>query len=266
MGERIELPPLNVACCGIAPHASEAEWVRLADRLEPLTGMADEPDLFGSEASLARGPLQDGMARLHALFGKARELGSLIDPEAIGGDLFREGYDSLRNLLDAAIKLERRAGGRDERAVAAAGMARAAEILTGRYTLVITNVPFLAWRKQDGPLRAFAEDHHGDAKGDIATVFASRIFQWLGGHGTQAVVVPQNWLFLTTYRKLRERLLKERTWNVVARLGPGAFETISGDVVNVALVILSAGRAEPTVGDGGGGRVVTLGAALDQGS
>ena len=245
VGERIELPPLNVACCGIAPHASEAEWVRLADRLEPLTGMADEPDLFGSEASLARGPLQDGMARLHALFGKARELGSLIDPEAIGGDLFREGYDSLRNLLDAAIKLERRAGGRDERAVAAAGMARAAEILTGRYTLVITNVPFLAWRKQDGPLRAFAEDHHGDAKGDIATVFASRIFQWLGGHGTQAVVVPQNWLFLTTYRKLRERLLKERTWNVVARLGPGAFETISGDVVNVALVILSAGRADP---------------------
>ena len=47
-------------------------------------------------------------------------------------------------------------------------------------------------------MRNFAETHHGDAKGDIATVFASRIFRWLGDHGTQALVTPQNWLFLTT--------------------------------------------------------------------
>jgi len=59
-----------------------------------------------------------------------------------------------------------------------------------------------------------------------------------------AVVTPQNWLFLTRYKKLREKLLKERTWNLVARLGPGAFETIGGHVVNVALDILSAGKPE----------------------
>ncbi len=244
-GERIELPRLNVACCGIAPEGSESGWVRLADELEGMTGLAEDPDLFGADASLARGPLQAGMARLHRLFHQARELGSLIDPEAGGGDLLSAGYDDLKRLLDAAIRRERRGAGRDERVVAAAGMARAAEILTGRYTLVVTNVPFLARGKQGTRLREFAETHHGNAKGDIATVFASRIFRWLGGHGTQALVTPQNWLFLTTYRKLRERLLKEQTWNVVARLGPGAFETISGEVVNVALVVLSAGEGGP---------------------
>ena len=64
VGEWIELPPLNIACCGIAPHASEAEWVRLADRLEPLTGLADYPDLFGGEPSLAArtAPGRDGPA------------------------------------------------------------------------------------------------------------------------------------------------------------------------------------------------------------
>ena len=244
-GKWIELPPLSVACCGIAPEGSEGGWVRLAEQLEGLTGLAEDPDLFGTDASLARGPLQEGMARLHRLFRKARELGSLIDPEAVGGDLFRAGYDDLKRLLDAAVARERKAVGRNERAVAAAGMARAAEILTGRYTLVVTNVPFLARGKQGARLREFAETHHGDAKGDIATVFASRIFRWLGDHGTQALVTPQNWLFLTTYRHLRERLLTEKTWNVVARLGPGAFETISGEVVNVALVVLSAGKPKP---------------------
>ena len=244
-GEWIELPALNVACCGIAPEGSEAGWVRLADELEGLTGMAEDPDLFGTDASLARGPLQEGMADLHRLFGQARDLGSLIDPEVAGDDLFRAGYDDLKKLLDAAIERERRAKGRNERAVAAAGMARAAEILTGRYTLVVTNVPFLARGKQGTRLRKFAETHHSDAKGDIATVFTSRILRWMDDHGTQALVTPQNWLFLTTYRKLRERLLERRKWNVVARLGPGAFETISGEVVNVALIVLSAGRPAP---------------------
>ena len=244
-GEPIDLPPLNIACTGLAPNATEAEWRALAEAAEGSTGLAEDRDLFGGETSLARGPLQEGMASLHRLFKRAPELGSLLDPGSLGSDLFRADFKSLAKLLDLAIRRERGSAGRDERAVAAAGMARAAEILQGRYTLVVTNVPFLARGKQGRGLCSFAETHHGDAKGDIATVFVSRIFGWLAEGGTQAVVTPQNWTFLTTYRKLRERLLKQRTWNLVARLGPGAFETITGHVVNVALNIVSEGRAGP---------------------
>ena len=244
VGEPIDLPPLNIACTGIAPDDSEAEWRQLADSAEDLTGLAKDRDLFGGDASLARGPVWEGIASLHKLFTRAPELGSLLDPESLGSDLFRADFKSLAELLDMAMRRETGSAGRDERAVAAAGMARAAEILRGRYTLVVTNVPFLARGKQGSGLRGFAESHHGDAKGDIATVFVSRIFGWLGEGGTQAVVTPQNWLFLKSYRKLRERLLKGRTWNLVARLGPGAFETITGHVVNVALNVISEGRAD----------------------
>ena len=121
-------------------------------------------------------------------------------------------------------------------------MARAAELLAGRYHLVVTNVPYLARGKQSDALKQFAQDRHSAAKGDLATLFVSRIFGWLDRHGVQAVVTPQNWLFLTSYKKLREKLLKQRSWNLVARLGPGAFETIGGHVVNVTLNVLSAGK------------------------
>ena len=57
-------------------------------------------------------------------------------------------------------------------------------------------------------------------------------------------MTPQNWLFLTSYKKLRKKLLKQRTWNLVARLGPGAFETVTGEVVKACLFIAS--RGEPT--------------------
>ena len=238
-GEPIGLPPLNVACTGLAPNTSEAEWRELAESAEGSTGLAEDRDLFGADPSLARGPLQEGMARLHKLFRRAPELGSLLDPESLGSSLFSADYKSLAELLDVAIRRERGSAERDERAVAAAGMARAAEILQGRYTLVVTNVPFLARGKQEYGLRGFAETHHGDAKGDLATVFVSRIFGWLEESGTQAVVLPQNWLSLKTYRKLRERLLKGRTWNFSARLGTKAFDTPMWDF-NVMLNILSS--------------------------
>ena len=105
-------------------------------------------------------------------------------------------------------------------------------------------MPYLARGKQSEELKRFCESHHPDAKGDIATVFVSRFFRWLGDHGTQAAVTPQNWLFLTTYRKLRERLLSTRTWKLTTRLGAKAFQTPMWDF-NVMLNILSADRPQP---------------------
>ena len=240
-GEPIPGLQLNIACSGLAPNASEAQWRQVATAVEGATGLADAPDLLGGTPTLVSGPTQRAMAVLHRLFGKAPELGSLLDPSSIGQDLFTADFESLAQVLKKAIGRERGVEGRDEHAVAAAGMARAAEILRGPYTLVITNVPFLARGKQARGLRAFAETHHGDAKGDLATMFVSRILGWLDKGGTQAVVSPQNWLFLKTYRKLRERLLKGRTWNLTVRLGTKAFDTPMWDF-NVMLNILSAGR------------------------
>ena len=244
VGRPFKLPRLNIACCGLGPNATEAEWEGIAVRMEGATGLEGKRDLFGSEPALATGPLHAGMAALHKVFRQASELGSLIDPEALlGGDLFRADMETVHQALLAIVDRERARGGDDfERAVAAEAMARAVELLTGTYTLVVTNVPFLARGKQSATLRQFAEVHHPEAKGDLATMFVARIMRWLGASGTQALVAPQNWLFLGSYRKLREGLLKRRTFNVVSRLGPGAFETISGHVVNVSLNILSADR------------------------
>ncbi len=61
--------------------------------------------------------------------------------------------------------------------------------------------------------------------------------------GTASIVLPQNWLFLTSYRKFREKLLQNDSWHLIARLGPGAFETISGEVVKAILINLSRGNA-----------------------
>ena len=233
------LPELNLACSGLAPNATREEWHALAEQAAAAGGMSPERDLFGVEETLLSAPLGGSLDALHDLFRQAPLLGSLIDPRTLKADLFRGGYESVRSLFAAVLKHERADDEQIERAVAAQGMARAAELLADRYHLVITNVPYLARGKQDEPLREFCGRHYGAAKNDLATVFLERCLALCEEGGAASLVLPQNWLFLSSYRKLRERLLKKETWHLLARLGPGAFETISGEVVKAILLTLS---------------------------
>ena len=93
--------------------------------------------------------------------------------------------------------------------------------------------------KQGEKLRDFIELQHPEARADLATAFVERCRSFCSPGATYAVVTPQNWLFLTSYTKLRETLLQGQEWHIVAKLGSSAFETIGGAVVNVALTIIS---------------------------
>jgi hypothetical protein len=216
-----ELPQVDLACSGQAVSGKKDRWLALA---------------AGDDT------LAEQITLLYDVFYDAPHLGSLIDPIAVGGPLFREIYADLHPRL--ARRLAKFIGDAEQSAmtVAAQGIAKAAELLANRYTLVITNVPYLGRGKQAKVLKKYIESHFAIAKADLATAFVLRCLQLCTEGGSSALVTPQNWLFLASYKKLRETLLKTLTWNTVARLGPRAFETISGEVVNVALLAISASK------------------------
>ena len=233
------LPEMNLACSGLAPNATREQWSALSEQAAAAGGLAPGRDLFGVDDTLLSAPLRSSMDTLHELFEQAPVLGSLIDPHALEADLFQRDFESIRQLFAVVLEQERTSDDQIERAVAARGMARAAQLLSDRYTLVITNVPYLARGKQGQALRAFCERSYPLAKNDLATVFLERCLRLCTKGGTASLVLPQNWLFLTSYRKLRQRLLKTETWRVLARLGAGAFETVTGEVVKAILLTLS---------------------------
>lgn len=213
------LPGIRVACSGVAPNAKEKDWVALAK---------GDPCLHSS------------MSRLYPLTQDAPFLGSLIDPGSPKGDLWGNEFEQIRPLLEEAMSTEKANYEQYELGVAACGIADAMRILQGRYHLVITNVPYLARHRHNKKLKDFCNRHYSEAKNDIATVFLDRLLRLNSLSGTTAVVVPQNWLFLVTYTEFRKRMLETQKWDMVARLGTGAFGAISGEVVNVALLIISA--------------------------
>ena len=218
-----KLPEMNLACSGLAPNAKQEDWLKLAG---------------GNDL------LQRGMVRLYALFKDAPVLGSLIDPRLSADDMFVADYHELQPLLEKALSQETKDDTTHEMGVTASGVAKAVEILAGQFTLIATNVPYLGRGKQDDTLKQHLEQHFPNSKADLATAFVERCLEFCKKDGTTALVTPQNWLFLTSYTKLRELVLKQQTWNLIARLGPGSFETVSGHVVNVALLALSVTRPD----------------------
>ncbi len=240
-----ELPPLNIAACGLAPNASLDEWLRVAERAAAAGGLPVQRDLFGAEQNLLSSRVRAGLEELYRLFQQGPTLGSLLDPATVGGDLLAADFGQLQPLLAAALESETPDAEARELGVAAHGFAKAARLLAGKYTLVATNVPYLGRGKQSDELKRYCEQRYPDAKADLATCFVERCLAFcarsrsrqtsgesppppnsgeFGYTGTVALVTPQNWLFLGTYKKLRKRLLEDVSWNVVARLGPLAFE------------------------------------------
>ena len=236
------LPELNLACSGLAPNATKEEWAALSKPAAAAGGLPPNRDLFGVDDNLLSAQLRDSLEALHDLFEQAPLLGSLIDPRVIEATLYQRDYESARKLFAAVLQQERIGDEQTERVVAAQGMARAADLLAERYHLVITNVPFLARGKQSETLRAFCARHYPTAKNDLATVFLERCLRLCTKGGTASLVLPQNWLFLTTYRKLREKLLKAETWHLLARLGEGGFDSPAAAGAFVALLTLSRGN------------------------
>ncbi len=236
------LPQVNLACSGLAIGVSKTEWLKLAEKAVTAADPAAKRDLLGTEQNLLTAGLEarvkNGLEALYDLFAKAPWLGSLIDPRRAGGDIFREGFDKLEpfigSILSAADTDEAR-----EIVVAAQGMAKAAELLARKYTLISTNVPYLGAKKQDEVMASFCASHYPLAKADLASCFVARLRSGIQEGGTLAIVTPQNWLFLGSYARLRGEFLKHSCWNFVSFLGAGAFESISGEVVNVGLLVIS---------------------------
>jgi len=226
-GHYKELPEMNLACSGVAPKGKEEDWIKLASKVEK----ADD-----------KVRMENGMKMLYNHFQLAPELGSLLDPTTIKADMYTASFEELQPLLKKALENEADTE-QLERGVMAAGIAKAGQLLGKKYTLQITNVPYLGKGKFDEVLSEYVMKQYADAKGDLATVFMERLLKTAQASGTVSTVIPQNWLFLPTYKKYREKLLKSETWNLVARLGAGAFSQISGEVVKAILISIS--RTKP---------------------
>lgn len=229
-----DLPTPHIACSGIPVKAAAEEWVKLANG-DPL--------------------LANALTRLHILFRDADTLGSLIDPKrsvelsdptGVQRSLEDVEWDDVSPLLATALSGESVDPATAVLGAAAASVSRAADYLARRYTLVVTNVPYLGRSKQVSTLVDHVDRRFSAGRWDLASAFLLRAAELAGPDGDYGVVAPQAWMFLKGYEELRVRVLQSQKPRLLTRLGAGAFGQISGEVVNVSLALVSCSSPSPS--------------------
>ena len=118
---------------------------------------------------------------------------------------------------------------------------RVAEVLAQQYDVVVTNPPYMGSSNMDARLSEFVKKHYPDSKSDLFAVFIERCGQMTGKNQYQAMITQHAWMFLSSFEKLRAKLLLKDTVNM-AHLGPRAFEDIGGEVVQTTSFVLRNGH------------------------
>ena len=116
-------------------------------------------------------------------------------------------------------------------------MIRVAEVMAQQYDVVVTNPPYMGSGNMDARLSEYVKKHYPDSKSDLFAVFIERCGQMADKNCYQAMITQHAWMFLSSFEKLREKLLLKDTVNM-AHLGPRAFEEIAGEVVQTTSFVL----------------------------
>lgn len=114
---------------------------------------------------------------------------------------------------------------------------KCAEVLAQKYEVVVTNPPYMAVSNAGAKVNDYVKKNFPDSKADLFAVFIERCGQMAKKNGYQAMITQHAWMFLSSFEKLRTKLLAVDIVNM-AHLGARAFEEIGGEVVQTTSFVI----------------------------
>ena len=206
---------------GIQPH------VYTIQNSKPMPG--ESWGYLGEEKEIAR--------CLWDSFADAKEYGSLVQPEVTLEELDqlkarlvqmdeRSGYGSLLTMSFTQTALD-----------VLCPLVELAQVLVQKYDVVVTNPPYMGSSGMGAKLAAFVKKNYPDSKSDLFAVFIEACGKMTRKNSYQAMITQHAWMFLSSFEKLRTKLLQKDTINM-AHLGARAFDEIGGEVVQTTSFVL----------------------------
>ncbi|MGB4626627.1 MAG: BREX-1 system adenine-specific DNA-methyltransferase PglX, partial [Erysipelotrichaceae bacterium] len=112
-----------------------------------------------------------------------------------------------------------------------------AKILVQKYEVVVTNPPYLK-RSAVGPiLYDYLKQYYPESKSDLFAAFIEKCNDMTIKNGFQAMITMHSWMFISSYEKLRKKILYKDLISM-AHLGSRAFEEIGGEVVQTTAFVM----------------------------
>lgn len=166
---------------------------------------------LGKQESTARA-LLDG-------FKNAKEYGSILQPKVTLAELdaLQEQLREVDGASDMGSLTDQLVAGQIVNVLYP--LIEQARMLVQKYDVVVTNPPYMGGSGMDAHLSDFVKKNYPDTKSDMSTVCMERTINMCNAHGYMAMINIPVWMFLSSYEKLREKMLRENT--IVSMVHPG---------------------------------------------
>lgn len=110
-----------------------------------------------------------------------------------------------------------------------------AKLLVQKYDVVVTNPPYMPPSPKQ---KQYVQKNYPDSKSDLFAVFIEKCHDLTKKNAYQAMITMHSWMFLSSFEKLRNKLISNNTIVNMAHLGARAFEEIGGEVVQTTSFII----------------------------
>ncbi|EGO5147184.1 BREX-1 system adenine-specific DNA-methyltransferase PglX [Enterococcus faecalis] len=114
------------------------------------------------------------------------------------------------------------------------------EVLSFRYTAVVTNPPYL--NKMSSILSKYVKDNYPEVKTDLFSVFIKMNSQMLTDGGYAGFMTPFVWMFIKSYEELRDFLIANKNISSLVQMEYSAFEEAT---VPVCCFTIKNAKSEP---------------------
>ena len=169
-------------------------------------------------------------------FEQAKNFGSLIVPK-------------LRDPAEALRVVETRDFGSDlllkDAQARVVAVLRMAEALSPKYHVVVANPPYASATGLNPELSAFAKTAYPDSKADLMTCFMERAGLLTVAAGYWGMINLPSWMFISSFEKMRIKLLENSSISSLVHLGRGIF---GSDFGTVAFIVRDKKPDETTSG------------------
>lgn len=119
-------------------------------------------------------------------------------------------------------------------------LVQVAEALAQKYDTVVTNPPYRGLGDVDAKLSGYVKKYYSDSKADLFAVFIEKCEQMAKKHGYQAVITQQTWMFSSSFKNLRAKMMANEIVGMI-HLGARAFDEIGGEVVQPTAFVCHKG-------------------------
>ena len=169
----------------------------------------------------------------------AKEYGSILNVESYNWDLLRRFVAAE----DTAGQISMDSVGVEDTAEQLNRLIDIGEMMARKYWITVTNPPYARISNLSAKVNNFVKKNYPDSKADLFAVFIERCRQMTADNGYQAMITQHSWMFLSSFEKLREKMMLTETVNM-AHLGARAFEEIGGEVVQTTAFVRCANHID----------------------